>query len=57
MKSTIEEIEKASFEGEIKAIKPGNVSAYADGHNMTAQDFFLSAEVSTPILCKKECSL
>ena len=57
MKSTIEEIVKASFEGEIKAFKPGNVSSYADGHNMTAQDFFLSAEVSTPILCKKECSL
>ena len=51
MKSSIEEVVKGSFEGEIEAFKPGNVSSYGDGHNMTTQDFFLSAEVSTPILC------
>ena len=51
MKSSIEEAVKGRFEGEIEAFKPGNVSSYGDGHNMTTQDFFLSAEVSTPILC------
>ena len=47
----------ASFIGEIEAFKPGNVSSYADGHNMTAEDFLISAEVATPLLCEKNCSL
>lgn len=57
MKLTIEQAVMASFEGEVKAFKPGNVSSYADGHNMCAQDFLLSAEVSTPILCKQDAGL
>jgi len=57
MKSSIEEVVKRSFEGEIEAFKPGNVSSYGDGHNMTTQDFFLSAEVSTPILCMQGLGL
>lgn len=47
----------ASFVGEIEAFKPGNVSIYADGHDMTSRDFILSAEVSTPFLCQSESSL
>ena len=47
----------ASFIGEIEAFKPGNVSSYADGHNMTAEDFLISAEVATPLLCEKNRSL
>jgi triphosphoribosyl-dephospho-CoA synthase len=31
---------------ELEALKPGNVSVYADGHGMTAKDFLLSAECS-----------
>lgn len=31
---------------ELQAIKPGNVHIFADGHNMTVQDFMRSAEVS-----------
>jgi len=42
----------ASFVGELEALKPGNVSTYADGHDMTARDFLLSAEVSVPLLCR-----
>jgi len=57
MKIKIEQAVKESFEGEIKAFKPGNVSSYSDGHNMTTRDFFLSADVSTPILCRKGSSL
>ncbi len=44
----------ASFMGEIEAFKPGNVSIYADGHDMTVQDFIQSAEVSVPHLCDSD---
>jgi triphosphoribosyl-dephospho-CoA synthase len=47
----------ASFTGEIEAFKPGNVSVYADGHDMTVNDFIKSAEVSAPILCEPKSSL
>nr|WP_305888720.1 triphosphoribosyl-dephospho-CoA synthase [Methylomonas sp. SURF-2] len=33
-------------ETELQAFKPGNVSVYSDGHDMTVADFRLSAEVS-----------
>jgi triphosphoribosyl-dephospho-CoA synthase len=56
-KKVIESAVMASFIGEIEAFKPGNVSSYADGHNMTAEDFLISAEVSAPLLCEKNCSL
>ena len=37
-------------EVELQAFKPGNVSVYADGHDMTVEDFRISAEQSaTPI--------
>ena len=47
----------ASFVGEIEAYKPGNVSIYAEGHDMTVKDFLRSAEVSTPLLCNPEAGL
>lgn len=47
----------ASFVGEIEAFKPGNVSVYADGHDMTSRDFIHSAEVSTPLLCQSQANL
>ncbi len=56
-KKVIESAVMASFIGEIEAFKPGNISSYSDGHNMTTQDFFLSADVSTPILCRKDYGL
>ncbi len=40
-----------SFLREINALKPGNVSRYADGHRMQYADFVVSANVSVPILC------
>ena len=33
-------------EVELQAFKPGNVSVYADGHDMTVEDFRMSARVS-----------
>ena len=47
----------ASFTGEIDALKPGNVSRYADGHGMQYQDFVQSAEITAPILCNSEYSV
>ncbi|MCZ6525140.1 MAG: triphosphoribosyl-dephospho-CoA synthase [Gammaproteobacteria bacterium] len=47
----------ASFTGEIDALKPGNVSRYADGHGMQYQNFMQSAEITTPILCNSEYSV
>ena len=56
MSSIIEAAVLASFKGDIEAFKPGNVSSYSDGHNMTVDDFIISAEVSSPILCKQDAS-
>ena len=53
----IESAVMASFLGELEALKPGNVSTYADGHDMTVRDFQISAEVSVPLLCQADASL
>lgn len=53
----LEAIVRDSFLNEIKALKPGNVSQYADGHDMSYADFVVSADVSTPILCNKGLGL
>jgi triphosphoribosyl-dephospho-CoA synthase len=36
---------------EVRALKPGNVHVYADGHRMSVADFDKSAEVSAPFVC------
>ncbi len=41
----------------MQAFKPGNVSVYADGHDMTVADFRLSAKVSAGPLCNPDYSL
>ncbi len=51
---SIQELVLASFHGDTAALKPGNVSVYADGHDMTVADFHLSAEVSTPLICNTQ---
>jgi triphosphoribosyl-dephospho-CoA synthase len=56
-RKTLEAAAMASFLGELEALKPGNVSLYADGHNMTVRDFQKSAEVSVPLLCQEESGL
>lgn len=38
-------------EMELQAFKPGNVSVYSAGHDMTVADFRQSAQVSAPALC------
>ncbi len=47
----------SSFMTEVSALKPGNVSQHADGHDMTAADFQRSAELTTPILCNPGLSV
>ncbi|MAS81409.1 MAG: triphosphoribosyl-dephospho-CoA synthase [Legionellales bacterium] len=56
-RKALEKIVMASFFGELEAFKPGNVSFYANGHNMTVDDFQKSAEASVPILCEINSSL
>ncbi|TAK61895.1 triphosphoribosyl-dephospho-CoA synthase [Methylobacter sp.] len=51
------ELYRQACEVDVQAFKPGNVSVYADGHNMTVADFITSAEVSAEPLCNPDYSL
>lgn len=51
------ELYRQACEIELQAFKPGNVSVYAEGHDMTINDFRLSAEVSADPLCNPDYSL
>jgi triphosphoribosyl-dephospho-CoA synthase len=42
---------------DVNAFKPGNVSIYAEGHDMTVNDFLVSAEVSAQPICNPAYSL
>ena len=42
---------------ELRAFKPGNVSIYADGHDMTVKDFMLSARQSSAPITNSDYSL
>ena len=42
---------------ELQAFKPGNVSVYSDGHDMTVEDFRISAKVSSGPITNPEYSL
>ena len=46
-----------SFITEVNSLKPGNVSPYSEGHDMTVADFVKSAELVTPILCDPSLSV
>ena len=39
----LSELYQQACEVELQAFKPGNVSVYADGHDMTVADFRISA--------------
>jgi triphosphoribosyl-dephospho-CoA synthase len=47
----------SSFLTEVNALKPGNVSRHAAGHDMTVADFILSAKLVSPVLCDQNLSL
>jgi len=42
---------------DVEAFKPGNVSVYNDGHDMTVEDFYKSTEVSAWAITNPEYSL
>jgi triphosphoribosyl-dephospho-CoA synthase len=42
---------------DVTAFKPGNVSIYANGHDMTVADFRLSAKVSAQSVCNPDFSI
>lgn len=44
-------------EVELQAFKPGNVSVYSDGHDMTVEDFRISAKVSSIPITHPDYSL
>jgi triphosphoribosyl-dephospho-CoA synthase len=53
----LSEFYQQACELELQAFKPGNVSVYADGHDMTVADFRLSAKVSAIPLCNPDYCL
>ncbi len=53
----LSEIYQQACEIEIQAFKPGNVSVYADGHDMTVKDFQLSSKASATALSNPDYSL
>jgi len=53
----LSELYRQACEVDVQAFKPGNVSVYADGHDMTVADFRVSAEVSAGPLCNPDYSL
>jgi triphosphoribosyl-dephospho-CoA synthase len=42
---------------ELQALKPGNVHMFADGHGMTIQDFFKSADATAPLMTQDNISV
>jgi len=53
----IEQLYQQACEVELQAFKPGNVSIYSAAHDMTVDDFRLSAKVSATPLCNSDYSL
>jgi triphosphoribosyl-dephospho-CoA synthase len=51
------ELYRQACEVDVQAFKPGNVSIYADGHDMSVADFIKSAEVSAEPICNPDYSL
>ena len=48
---------KQACKVDVEAFKPGNVSVYSEGHDMTVADFILSAEVSASAMTNPDFSL
>jgi triphosphoribosyl-dephospho-CoA synthase len=53
----LEQLYQQACEIELQAFKPGNVSIYSAAHDMTVEDFRLSAKVSAPPLCNPAYTL
>jgi len=55
-REAIENAYEAACLAEIDALKPGNVHRFADGHQMTVEDFLVSARVSASALADSSLS-
>ncbi|MDD1617489.1 MAG: hypothetical protein CG439_2607 [Methylococcaceae bacterium NSP1-2] len=53
----LEQLYQQACEVELQAFKPGNVSIYSAAHDMTVDDFRLSAKISATPLCNPDYSL
>lgn len=53
----LQNLYQQACEIELQAFKPGNVSVYADGHDMTVADFRASAQVSAAPICQANYTL
>jgi len=53
----LSDLYQQACEVDVQAFKPGNVSVYADGHDMDVSDFRISAKVSAEPLCNPNYSL
>ena len=57
LQQQLSKLYQQACEIELQAFKPGNISVYADGHDMTVADFRVSAKVSADALCNSDYSL
>ncbi len=57
LQQQLSKLYQQACEMELQAFKPGNVSVYADGHDMTVADFRVSAKVSADALCNSDYTL
>ncbi|MFA6162263.1 MAG: triphosphoribosyl-dephospho-CoA synthase, partial [Methylobacter sp.] len=53
----LSDLYQQACEVDVQAFKPGNVSVYAEGHDMVVADFRTSAKVSATPLCNPDYSL
>lgn len=53
----LRDLYQQACEVDVQAFKPGNVSVYAEGHDMAVADFRISAKVSAEPLCNPDYSL
>ncbi len=54
---TLSQLYRQACEIELQAFKPGNVSVYSEGHDMTVADFSLSAKISADPISNPDYSL
>ncbi|MGI9213382.1 MAG: triphosphoribosyl-dephospho-CoA synthase [Methylococcaceae bacterium] len=57
LRSSLEYAYLEACEAELRAFKPGNVSVHAEGHDMTVEQFRVSAKRSAPWLVDENLSL
>ena len=57
LNQTLQDLYIKACDLELQAFKPGNVSIYSEAHDMTVNDFMVSARVSAPFICNEQLKL